>query len=113
MKITMKIIGLFCLAMILFVGIYLFTAPKTLDFRGIVTEIETMDHETVFHVSDSSIGTSYLVVADRGTDISPCHKEDPEIDLADIKIGDIIEGDYRWLSKNNKAKFITVWYHNE
>ena len=35
-----------------------------------------------------------------------------DIALSDIKVGDTIEGNYRWLSKNNMAKFITVEYHN-
>ena len=33
--------------------------------------------------------------------------------MSDIKVGDTIQGDYRWLSKNNVAKFITVEYHSQ
>ena len=112
MKKAIKIIGICCVAAVIIVGIYMFIPSKTLDFRGTVTEIETTEHETIFHIADSSIGTSYTVVAENKTDVSPCHKDDPEVDLADIKVGDVIEGDYRWLSNDHKAKFITVWWHD-
>lgn len=112
MKKAIKVIGLCCLATIFIVGIYLSIQPKTLDFRGTVTEIETMNNETIFHISIPSIGASFIVVADNKTEVRPCHKDHPAIDLANIKVGDIIDGDYRGSSNDYKAKFITVWYHN-
>ena len=83
---------------------------KTVDFRGTVTKIETIDNNTVFNISTTE--TSYIVMANNKTKVSYCCKDDPDINLSDIKIGDNIQGDYRWLSKNNIAKFITVEYHN-
>lgn len=111
MKKALKIIGACCVAMILMVGIHLSIPPKTLDFRGTVTEIETTVHETVLHIA-SSTGASYIVTADSQTHVLPCHQDDPGIDLADISVGDTIEGDYRSASNDDKAKFITVWLHH-
>ena len=110
MKKTSKIIGICCVAIILVVGICMAIPPKTLDFRGTVTKIESADNNTILHISTTE--ASYTVVANNKTNVSYCCKDDPDIDLSDIKIGDDIEGNYRWLSKNNTAKFITVEYHN-
>lgn len=84
---------------------------KTLDFHGTVKEIEIIDNNTVIYISTTE--TSYTVVANKKTNVSYCCKEDPDINLSDIKVGDTIQGDYRWLSKNNVAKFITVEYHSQ
>lgn len=108
MKKTIYIIGLCFLVILMIAGIYMAMPSKTLDFRGTVTEIETVDNDTVFHISTTE--TSYIVAANSKTKVTYCCKDDPDIDLADIKVGDTIEGNYRWLSKDNKAKFITVWY---
>ena len=110
MKKAIKIIGLCCVAIIIIVGVCMAIPSKTLDFRGAVTEIEIVDNDTVFHIS--ATGTSYTVVANNKTNVSYCCNDDPDIALSDIKVGDTIEGNYRWLSKNNMAKFITVEYHN-
>lgn len=110
MKKAIKIIGLCCVAVIIVIGICVAIPSKTLDFRGMVTEIEIVENNTVFHISIAE--ASYTVVANDKTNVSYCCKDDPDIDLSDIKIGDAIEGNYRWLSKNNIAKFITVEYHN-
>lgn len=110
MKKSIKIIGLCCVAVIIVIGICMTIPSKTLDFRGTVTEIEIIENDTVFHISTTE--TSYMVVANNKTNISYCCKDDPDIDLSDIKVGDAIEGNYRWLSRNNIAKFITVEYHN-
>ena len=110
MKKTIKIIGLCCVAVIIVIGICMTIPSKALDFRGTVTEIEIVDNNTVIHLSTTE--TSYTVIANDRTKVSQCCEDDPDIDLSDIKIGDTIEGNYRWLSKSNKAKFITVQYHN-
>ena len=110
MKKAIKIIGLCCVAIIIIIVVCMAIPSKTLDFRGTVTEIETVENNIVFYISATE--TSYTVVANNKTNISYCCKDDPDIDLSDIKVGDSIEGNYRWLSKNNIAKFITVEYHN-
>ena len=110
MKKTIKIIGLCLASVIIIIGICIAASSKTLDFRGVVTEIEVVDNNTVFHIA--IFEASYTVVANNKTNVSYCCKDDPDIDLSDIKVGDTIEGNYRWLSKNNMAKFITVEYHN-
>lgn len=107
MKKAVKIIGLCCVAVILVVGIRLSIPSRTLDFRGAVTDIETVGDEILFHLS-SSTGATYLVAADSKTDVSPCHRDDPGVTLADIDIGDTIEGDYRRPSEDQHAQFITV-----
>ena len=112
MRKSVKIISLCCVAIIIIAGICYAASPKTLDFRGTVTEIEITDGATVFHISTESIETSYIVIADRKTSVSHCHNDDPEIDVADIIVGDTIEGNYRWLSNGKEAKFITVWCRN-
>ena len=110
MKKTIKIIGLCCVAVIIVICVCMTIPSKTLDFRGTVTDIEIVDNNTIIHLSTTE--TSYTVIANDRTKVSYCCEDDPDIDLSDIKIGDTIEGNYRWLSKSNKAKFITVQYHN-
>ena len=112
MKKVLTAIGCFCAAAIILIGVCEFIPPKTLDFRGTVTDIERTGHETVFHLSMPSIGSSCTVVADDRTAVSPCHSDDPGMTLADIRVGDRIEGDFRWLSNDRKAKCITVWYQD-
>ena len=112
MKKALRAVVLCGLAILLVLGIYYFAVPKTLDFRGTVTKIEAAEQTTTFYIETESIGTSYVVIADHKTKISPCHKDDPKIDIEDIKVGDVIEGDYRRLSKEHTAKFITVWVQN-
>ena len=113
MKKPIKIIALFFLAFAIIAVIYYISFPKTLDFRGTVMEVEVVDELKVFHISIESTSISYIVVADSKTKVSHCHKDDPEIDLNGIKVGDTIEGNYRRQSDDKKAKFITVWYENE
>ena len=104
-----KIIGLCCIAAFVIFGIYMAMPSETLDFRGTVTKIEAVDNDTVFHIS--IFETSYVVVANNKTKVAYCCKDDPDIDLPGIRIGDTIEGNYRWLSKDT-ARNIIVQYHN-
>ena len=109
MKKAIQVIGLCCIVIVIAIGIYMAISPKTLDFRGTVTKIETVDGNTVFYIAMAE--ASYTVTADRKTEVSYCCADDPDIELSDIKVGDTIEGDYRLLS-NNVARFMTVAYHN-
>lgn len=111
MKKAITIIGCVLIAVIIVVGIIISIPPKTLDFRGTVTKIETADKETTFYI-EQSIGVSYRVVADSKTKVRSCHKSDPDVALEDIQIGYTIEGNYRKFSNTNEAKFITVWCKN-
>ena len=110
MKKTIKLLGLCCLATVIILSIY-FLQPKTLDFRGTVTKIENTGDDTIFYISDDGTG-SYTVIADDQTKISYCCKDDPDIELKDIREGSVIEGNYLPFSKNHSAKCITVEYHN-
>ena len=47
MKKVFTIIGLCCLVAIIAVGIYMALPSKTIDFRGTVTKIETIDNNTM------------------------------------------------------------------
>lgn len=111
MKKILTIIGCLLIAVIIAVGIIISIPPKTLDFRGTVTEIETADSKTTFHIEQSA-GMSYIVVADDKTKVRHCHKDDPKITLEEIQVGHTIEGDYRKFTKSNEAKYITVWCKN-
>ena len=113
MKKAFGIIGLCCVALVLIVGIYLSLSSKTIDFRGNVTKIEKTADATVFYISYTfdCNEVSYKVSADQKTKVSYCHKDDGEIALEDIEVGDLIEGDYRSFSKEKTAKCITVEYH--
>jgi hypothetical protein len=112
MKKALKIICVCCVALAVIVGICLSLPSKTLDFRGEVTSIETAGDGTVFHISlsGSSFEATYNVTADSKTKVRYCHKDDGDISLEEIEVGDVIEGDYRAFSKEKTAKFITVQY---
>lgn len=112
MKKSLKIILICSVALILIIGIYFSIPSKTLDFRGNVTKIETTDGITVFYISYTvdTHEVSYKITADEKTKVSYCHKDDGEITLEDIKVGDLIEGDYRAFSKEKTAKYITVQF---
>ena len=107
MKKAFTIIGLCCLAAIFAVGIYTALPSETIDFRGTVTKIETIDNNTIFEISMHDV--TYTVTANDKTKVAYCHDDDPAINLSDIKVGDTIEGNYRKFSKDNLAKNITVW----
>ena len=113
MKKTIIIIGLCCLAVIIAIGIYMALPPKTIDFRGTATKIETVDNNTVFEIAMHDV--IYTVTANEKTKVAYCHEDDPAIELSDIKVGDTIEGRYRKFSKDKLAKYITVWmgYENK
>ena len=111
MKGAVKYLSLFVVGFIIVIGIQYAIPPKTLDFRGTVSEIINEDDITVFKISLPS-EISYTVVADKKTKVSHCHKDDPAIGLEDIKLGDTIEGDYRLFTNGKIAKFITVWCTN-
>ena len=110
MKKAIKITGIICVAITVILGIYFSVPSRTLDFRGKVTEIETIDNKTLIYISSSE--TSCAITADNKTKVSYCCKDDPSIKLSDIKIGDTVEGNYRLFSRDNTVKFITVEYHN-
>ena len=105
-------IGLCCVMAVIVIGVYFSFLFSTLDFRGTITDIEVTEQGTIFRVSDIALGTAYTVVANNKTKVEYCHVDDGEINLEDIAIGDVIEGNYRWHSKDHIAKFITVEYHN-
>ena len=107
MKKVFKIIGLCCLVAIIAVGIYMALPSKTIDFRGTVTKIETIDNNIIFEIAMHDV--TYTVKANDKTKVAYCHEDDSAINLSDIKVGDIIEGNYRKFSKDNLAKNITVW----
>ena len=107
MKKVFKIIGLCCLVAIIAVGIYMALPSKTIDFRGTVTSIETIDNNIIFEIAMYDV--TFTVMANDKTKVAYCHEDDPAINLSDIKVGDIIEGNYRKFSKDNLAKNITVW----
>ena len=113
MKKVITIIGVCLLAALIAVGIYMALPSKTIDFRGTVTKIETVDNNTVFEIAMHDV--IYTVTANEKTKVAYCHEDDPAIELSDIKVGDTIEGNYRKFSKDKLSKYITVWmgYENK
>ena len=113
MKKVITIIGVCLLAALIAVGIYMALPSKTIDFRGTVTKIETVDNNTVFEIAMHDV--IYTVTANEKTKVAYCHEDDPAINLSDIKVGDTIEGNYCKFSKDKLAKTITVWmgYENK
>ena len=113
MKKVITIIGVCLLAALIAVGIYMALPSKTIDFRGTVTKIETVDNNTVFEIAMHDV--IYTVTANEKTKVAYCHEDDPAINLSDIKVGDTIEGNYCKFSKDKLAKHITVWmgYENK
>ena len=109
MKKTIKLLGLCCIACAIILSIY-FLQPKTLDFRGTVNKIENRGDDTFFYISGDTV--AYTVIANDKTKTAYCCKDDPDIALQDICVGNVIEGNYRPFSKKCSAKFITVEYHN-
>ena len=111
MKKAIKVIGVCSLAIVVLVGLYIAISSSfgVLDFRGSVVKIEVADNQTTIYIS--SFESTYAVVANEKTKVVYCCEDDPEIALADIKVGDSIEGNYRAFSKKKVAKFITVQYH--
>ena len=101
-----KILIIFVVLLLLFGIWYLlfYGSSKTLDFRGVVTEIKGEGGELVF-----TLEGGLEIVSDSRTRVIYDCDSDPEITMHDIEIGDTIEGDYRAFKKGT-AKYITVWY---
>ena len=111
MKKVLSVAGVCCLLIIIVVGIYLSIPPKTVDFRGVVYEIENVDGYTTLYL-ENAVGAKYAVKTDIKTTVSYCCDDDPAIELTEISVGDSVDGDYRRFSKN-LAKYITVEYHKQ
>lgn len=108
MKKVLKIIGILLYCAIMICGIYLSCQSKTVDFSGRIVQIREEDRYTVLSV-DNAFSVSYIVVADHRTKVRHLHKEEGEITLEKLKIGDKIQGNYKkWSSKDYYAKLIEV-----
>ena len=104
-KTGLIIVGTCCITAVLLVGVFLSIPPRTVDFRGTVTEIVEGDAYT-FHIAYVN-GSSYLVIADSETKIY-CESDKKELlSPGDIRIGDTIEGDF--YRDSEEAKFIRIW----
>ena len=101
-----KILIVFVIALVLLGICYLafFGGSKVLDFRGEVTDIYGEGGEIVL-----TLDGGIEIKVDSRTKVKPCCDTDPEITMNDIKIGDVVDGDYRAAQKGT-AKYITVWY---
>lgn len=104
----LKYIGIF--AVVLLVGICLslhFKANATVDFSGKVQDVHlTENRNAEFTIVGLGGESKYTVVCDNNTKVV-LYKNKDRIELADIEVGDIVDGNYRLFSKN-KAKNITV-----
>lgn len=93
---------------VLFVAATIFAPSDTVDFRGEVIGIEIGQDYTVFTLDGFEM-MQYVVMADEDTAVQYCHAEDGTITLADIKVGDLIQGHYKtWSIATNYAKTIEV-----
>ena len=104
-KTVLVIIGICCVTAVLLVGVFLSIPPRTLDFRGTVTEIVAGDTYT-FHITYGNC-SSYLVIADSETKIYSESNKKELLSPRDIQIGDTIEGDF--YRNSEEAKFIRIW----
>lgn len=108
MKNALKIVGVILICTILIYGIYLSCQDNYKDFGGTITNISTDEGYTVVTFEDA-FNNSYTVVADGKTKVQNYHKEDGNIALSQLEIGDKIQGDYKKLSsKENYARLIEV-----
>lgn len=108
MKKALKIIGIVLCCIIMICGIYLSCRDNTKDFSGTITQISNEDEYTVLMIDDA-FNNSYIILANLQTKIRHVYKEDGDITLSELKIGDKIQGDYKKLSsKDNCAKLIEV-----
>ena len=111
MKKVITIASICLIAILLIGGLFYFKPSKTLDFRGVVTEIKNNNNTYTFYIEQPSLSAKYTVIAEKNISVKPCHKNDPPVSITDIKVGDTIEGDYKkWFAKENQAKYITVYY---
>lgn len=106
-KRILQTIGVICIAAIIIVGIYLSIPPRMLDFCGVVTSVEETAAGTAYHIT--YVGHSQWVVADAKTKIYPHSDKSATLAPSDIAVGDTIEGDYRWRTEENIARFIRIW----
>ena len=108
MKKALKIIGIILWCIIMVYGIYLSCQDNYKDFGGTITDIRTDSGYTVITFEDA-FSNSYTVIADGKTKVRNYHKEDGNIALSQLEIGDKIQGDYKKLSsKENYARLIEV-----
>ena len=108
MKKALKIVGVILICTILIYGIYLSCQDNYKDFGGTITDIRTDSGYTVITFEDA-FNNSYTVIADSKTKVQNYHKEDGDIALLQLVIGNKIQGDYKRLSsRENYAKLIEV-----
>ena len=101
-------VGVILICTILIYGIYLSCQDNYKDFGGTITDIRTDSGYTVITFEDA-FNNSYTVIADSKTKVQNYHKEDGDIALLQLVIGNKIQGDYKRLSsKENYAKLIEV-----
>ncbi len=117
MKKALKIIGILLWCAIMIYGIYLSCQDNFMDFGGTITQISESDGYTILTVDagyniiedDEVFPFTYTVIADGRTNVRNYHKEDGDITLSELKIGDKIQGDYKKLSsRDHYAKLIEV-----
>lgn len=108
MKKALKIIGIVLCSIIMICGIYLSCRDNTKDFSGTITQISNEDGYTVLAIDDA-FNNRYFVLANLQTKVRREFKEDGDITLSQLEIGDKIQGNYKKLSsKDNYAKLIEV-----
>ncbi len=110
MKRAVKISGLILLAAFIIIGFWITKPTKTLDFRGTVQEINKNEQgNTIFKIKlfDEPNAVSYTVIADSKTKYLFYDDED-KATVNDVKIGYMIDGDFRRFSKENHAKWIRI-----
>lgn len=88
------------------IGMIALNGENPLDFRGTVTSMER-DGETVI-LTVEHFDSTVTVRADDETKVRPCCEADPAVTLAEIEVGDRIEGNLK--DDTDVAKIITVYY---
>ena len=92
-------------AAILIVGVVLSIPPKTVDFRGIIVDIQ-QENDLLIFTLDGGNDTVYTVIADEKT-VVKIHDSNTEISLVELSLDNCIQGNYK--KDNYSSKLILLY----
>ncbi len=108
MKKVITIVAI-CLAAVFVIGhwVLIESTNNTVDFYGMVKSIRIENGVYIFEVEHPD--TTYTVTATEKTKTKPYTDGAETVAVADIRIGDVIWGDYKdWFADENEAKYLKI-----